>query len=243
MDGRGTTGRGQRIVAGPGVLAFGTSAGKSSPCRRNCPQLPTFYSPLLPSLYDNPFEHVATWVRHFWQPRIEIVALFVRMRWDPPTSTQHLGPPDLEEVLILSTIHSAKGLEWDVVFILSVVDGCIPSEMRRRSRANGRRTASSLCGHDACKRFLRVSVPLRAWRGAGQSGTWGVEPGAASRGSLTEGWPLFRRGNSLRSAACWKTSSIRNQIRQKIGWIRTRRTFGSEATGPSTPSPGGQRFR
>ncbi len=37
---------------------------------------------------------------------------------DPPTSTQHLAPPDLEEdYLVLSTIHSAKGLEWDVVFI------------------------------------------------------------------------------------------------------------------------------
>ena len=33
--------------------------------------------------------------------------------------------PD-KEFITLSTIHSAKGLEWDVVFILSVNDGCIP---------------------------------------------------------------------------------------------------------------------
>ena len=28
-----------------------------------------------------------------------------------------------------STIHSAKGQEWDAVFVLNVVDGCIPSDM------------------------------------------------------------------------------------------------------------------
>jgi len=31
-----------------------------------------------------------------------------------------------KEFITLSTIHSAKGLEWDVVFILSVNDGCLP---------------------------------------------------------------------------------------------------------------------
>jgi DNA helicase-2/ATP-dependent DNA helicase PcrA len=50
---------------------------------------------------------------------------------DPPGSTGgEAGKPLLDEdYLILSTIHSAKGQEWDVVFILNVVDGCIPSDM------------------------------------------------------------------------------------------------------------------
>ena len=40
------------------------------------------------------------------------------------------GAPLLDEdYLILSTIHSAKGQEWDAVFILNVTDGCIPSDM------------------------------------------------------------------------------------------------------------------
>ena len=30
---------------------------------------------------------------------------------------------------MLSTIHSAKGQEWEVVFVLNVTDGCIPSDM------------------------------------------------------------------------------------------------------------------
>jgi DNA helicase-2/ATP-dependent DNA helicase PcrA len=34
-----------------------------------------------------------------------------------------------EDYLILPTIHSAKGQEWRSVFVLNVVDGCIPSDL------------------------------------------------------------------------------------------------------------------
>lgn len=58
----------------------------------------------------------------------------VDLTLDPPSSTADLaGAPYLEEdFLILSTIHSAKGCEWDVVHILHVTDGCIPSDMAIR---------------------------------------------------------------------------------------------------------------
>ncbi|MGC6367572.1 MAG: ATP-dependent helicase [Candidatus Marinamargulisbacteria bacterium] len=48
---------------------------------------------------------------------------------EPPESSQ-VGAdavPDDDEYVVLSTIHSAKGLEWSRVFVLSVVDGYIPS--------------------------------------------------------------------------------------------------------------------
>jgi DNA helicase-2/ATP-dependent DNA helicase PcrA len=50
---------------------------------------------------------------------------------EPPDATgDEAGVPHLDEdYLILSTIHSAKGQEWDVVYVLNVVDGCIPSDM------------------------------------------------------------------------------------------------------------------
>ncbi len=53
---------------------------------------------------------------------------------DPPSSTGDLaGPPLLDEDwLILSTIHSAKGLEWDVVHLIHAADGMIPSDMATR---------------------------------------------------------------------------------------------------------------
>jgi DNA helicase-2/ATP-dependent DNA helicase PcrA len=34
-----------------------------------------------------------------------------------------------EDYLILSTIHSAKGQEWTSVYVLNVVDGCMPSDL------------------------------------------------------------------------------------------------------------------
>jgi DNA helicase-2/ATP-dependent DNA helicase PcrA len=50
---------------------------------------------------------------------------------DPPDATSdQAGAPLLDEdYLILSTIHSAKGQEWKSVFVLNVVDGCIPSDL------------------------------------------------------------------------------------------------------------------
>ncbi|MBR0693359.1 ATP-dependent helicase [Bradyrhizobium lablabi] len=50
---------------------------------------------------------------------------------DPPDATSdQAGAPLLDEdYLILSTIHSAKGQEWKSVFVLNVVDGCMPSDL------------------------------------------------------------------------------------------------------------------
>jgi DNA helicase-2/ATP-dependent DNA helicase PcrA len=50
---------------------------------------------------------------------------------DPPDATSdQSGVPLLDEdYLILSTIHSAKGQEWKSVFVLNVIDGCIPSDL------------------------------------------------------------------------------------------------------------------
>jgi len=50
---------------------------------------------------------------------------------DPPDATSaEAGPPMKDEdYLILSSIHSAKGQEWKSVFVLNVVDGCLPSDL------------------------------------------------------------------------------------------------------------------
>jgi DNA helicase II / ATP-dependent DNA helicase PcrA len=50
---------------------------------------------------------------------------------DPPDATSdQAGVPLLDEdYLILSTIHSAEGQEWKTVFVLNVVDGCMPSDL------------------------------------------------------------------------------------------------------------------
>ncbi|HXS29682.1 MAG TPA: ATP-dependent helicase, partial [Steroidobacteraceae bacterium] len=49
---------------------------------------------------------------------------------DPPNAASDLSGKahQDEDYLVLSTIHSAKGMEWDTVFVLNVVDGSFPSE-------------------------------------------------------------------------------------------------------------------
>lgn len=92
-----------------------------------------FYAPLLEIKYD----HVQPRLRDLEQ--LEQIASRYRSRrtmlaeitLDPPSSTQDLaGPPQLDDdYLILSTIHSAKGLEWDAVYVIHAADGNIPSDM------------------------------------------------------------------------------------------------------------------
>ncbi|MBN8510437.1 MAG: ATP-dependent helicase [Burkholderiales bacterium] len=64
-------------------------------------------------------------------------AFLAELTLDPPEAcSDEAADPQLDEdYLILSTIHSAKGLEWPVVYVLNVVDGCIPSDMAAGSAA------------------------------------------------------------------------------------------------------------
>jgi DNA helicase II / ATP-dependent DNA helicase PcrA len=92
-----------------------------------------FYEPLFQRLYDNPT------VRLRDLDQLELIASTYRsssrfvteLTLDPPRSTQELpGKPMLDEdYLVLSTIHSAKGCEWDTVHVIHAADGMIPSDM------------------------------------------------------------------------------------------------------------------
>jgi DNA helicase-2/ATP-dependent DNA helicase PcrA len=54
---------------------------------------------------------------------------------EPPQNTQDLsgGTADEDDALVISTVHSAKGKEWDAVFVIWAVDGWFPSS---RAAAN-----------------------------------------------------------------------------------------------------------
>jgi DNA helicase-2/ATP-dependent DNA helicase PcrA len=83
---------------------------------------------------------------------------------DPPASSSDLaGPPHLDEdYLVLSTVHSAKGLEWDAVHVIAVYDGNFPADMATGSRegiAEERRLL--YVALTRARRRLAVYVPLR----------------------------------------------------------------------------------
>lgn len=75
---------------------------------------------------------------------------------EPPASTGDLAGPPLvdEDWLVISTVHSAKGLEWDVAHILNASDGNFPSDM----------ALASLEGLEEERRLFYVAVtrPRRA---------------------------------------------------------------------------------
>lgn len=91
------------------------------------------YAPLIELRYDNAAARMAD------LEQIEALSggvssrteLLTEMAIDAPSWTSDVaGPPLLDEdYLILSTIHSAKGLEFDAVYVIHAADGNIPSDM------------------------------------------------------------------------------------------------------------------
>ncbi len=83
---------------------------------------------------------------------------------DPPSSSADLaGPPHLDEdYLVLSTIHSAKGLEWSAVHVLALYDGNFPACM---SAGSGEEIAEErrllYVAMTRARRQLHLYVPVR----------------------------------------------------------------------------------
>ena len=56
-------------------------------------------------------------------------AFLAELALDPPEKSQTLSEelPEDDDYLTLSTIHSAKGLEWKAVYVINAADGAIPA--------------------------------------------------------------------------------------------------------------------
>jgi DNA helicase-2/ATP-dependent DNA helicase PcrA len=83
---------------------------------------------------------------------------------DPPqSSADFAGRPKLDEdYLVLSTIHSAKGLEWDVLHLIHASDGNLPSDMALSSREGLDEERRLLyVALTRARRGLNISVPVR----------------------------------------------------------------------------------
>ena len=118
-----------------GLVSLMTGIGSREPgdLASQIKRIRLFYAPLLERFYDNArarlmdLEQLEGMAARF-PDRGRFLA---EIALDPPAYTEDLaGPPLLDEdFLILSTMHSAKGLEWDVVFVIHASDGNIPSDM------------------------------------------------------------------------------------------------------------------
>jgi DNA helicase II / ATP-dependent DNA helicase PcrA len=97
-----------------------------------------YYDPILKENFDNfpkrqkDLEQIASMSGRYRKLRSFLDDLVL----EPPTSNadMDMGPGD--NYLTLSTVHSAKGLEWSVVFVIWVMEGCFPSSKSYSSEAD-----------------------------------------------------------------------------------------------------------
>ncbi|MBN1604874.1 MAG: ATP-dependent helicase [Chitinispirillaceae bacterium] len=107
--------------------------GSGLECAVQLERVGRFYQPLLQENYDNAdprkndIEHIIEMSSQY-QTRSQFLS---ELMLDPPSSTSDLAGASKkdEDHLVLSTIHSAKGCEWDAVYVIHAADGCIPSDM------------------------------------------------------------------------------------------------------------------
>lgn len=88
------------------------------------------YDPILQATYDDAPPRIAD------LDQLETIAagyadrtsFLATLALEPPAATQDLavGSTDEDDALILSTVHSSKGKEWDVVFVIHASDGVFP---------------------------------------------------------------------------------------------------------------------
>ena len=149
-----------------------------------------WYEPHLQRLYE------AAHVRLGDLEQLELIAgqsssrerFITELTLDPPQATgDEAGPPlQDEDYLILSTVHSAKGQEWDSVFVLNVNDGSFPNEFAAGKPALVEEERRLLyVAMTRAKRDLHLVAPLRFY--VTQQARWGDKHvyGARSR-FLTE---------------------------------------------------------
>ena len=103
-------------------------------------EIRAWYEPELPRLYESPGVRAADLevLEQIAGQYSRRESFLTELALDPPAATSdRAGPPLLDEdYLVLSTVHSAKGQEWDAVHVLNVTDGNFPSEFATGSAAS-----------------------------------------------------------------------------------------------------------
>ena len=131
---------------------------------------------------------------------------------DPPRASGDLsGAPLLDEdYLVLSTIHSAKGQEWDAVHVLNVADGNFPSEFATGDAGQIEEERRLLyVAMTRAKTDLHVIAPLRYYitqqPRRGDAHVYGARSRFMTRSVLAQfqdsTWPTAETGNGVQPHA------------------------------------------
>lgn len=143
-------------------------AGESDPAAQ-VQRIRAFYDDIMALRYENAqarkrdLEHIEQVATRYTSRR----QLLTDLTLDPPNSTSDIAADPLkdEDWLVLSTIHSAKGCEWDVVYLIHASDGCLPSDM---ATGNDREIEEELrlayVAMTRARNALYVTWPLRYYQ-------------------------------------------------------------------------------
>ncbi len=139
-----------------------------------------FYTPLLRQTYDDPDQRLEDLrkLRDLAERFADRASFLAELTLDPPTSTQDLvkEPARARDFLVLSTIHSAKGLEWDVVFVINATEGGIPSNRAETTAQLEEELRLFYVALTRAKTWLTVTYPRYRSRFQGSWGGWEDQP-------------------------------------------------------------------
>lgn len=159
-----------------------------------------YYFPILRATYDDyprrfkDIDQLALIAEKF----TSLTGFLTDLALEPPRNsvddTLAADTDDDDESLVLSTIHSAKGLEWHSVFIISTLEGRFPSfnAIKGAAEIEEERRLMYVAMTRACEN-LAISYPAQLWDSA--SGTVLAHPSRfveEIKNDLLESWQLTR---------------------------------------------------
>ncbi len=150
------------------------AAGEAEPAAQ-IQRIRTFYERLMNLRYENAqarvrdLDHIEQVASRYKSRR----QLLTDLTLDPPNSTRDIAAHSVqdEDRLVLSTIHSAKGCEWDVVYVIHAADGSLPSEKSTESEKEleeERRLA--YVAMTRARDVLYITWPMRVYQRWGAGG-------------------------------------------------------------------------
>jgi DNA helicase-2/ATP-dependent DNA helicase PcrA len=183
-----------------------------------------FYTPIFEERYQQPEMRARDLdqLELLSQQASSRAAFLTDLTLDPPMSTGDLaGPPMLdEEYTVLSTIHSAKGCEWDVVYVIHAADGVLPSDMSMGEAEIEEERRLLYVAMTRARDRLYITFPLRYYH---RKHAFGDSHSFAqlSRFLPPEIFPLFERSNAGNletepTAAASSTAPVAESVQQRL---------------------------
>lgn len=147
-------------------LMLGLQAGGRAGWPAEIDTVVDWYAPHLARLHEHPLPRLADLrqLAALARGHASRERFLAELTLDPPAATSdEAGDPSIDEdYLILSTLHAAKGQEWQAVYLLNLVDGCLPGDLATATPVQLEEERRLLyVGMTRARQQLALMLPLR----------------------------------------------------------------------------------